>query len=64
MRRPLVAVVGDANLDSGYSTCDAERKTAAEAVGRALVDAGARVVTGGYVRLHPRGYMAACIQFL
>lgn len=48
-RRPLIAVAGDANLSAGHSEYDERRVAAAEALGCALVDAGARVVTGGKV---------------
>lgn len=46
-RRPLVAVIGDANLDAGRYPDDAFKKEVATRVGLALVDAGCRVVTGG-----------------
>lgn len=48
-RRALIAVVGDANLSAGNSDYDQERAATAEALGCALVDAGARVLTGGKV---------------
>jgi hypothetical protein len=41
-RRPLIAVIGDATLDSG-----SPKERLAEDIGRALVDAGYRVLTGG-----------------
>lgn len=41
-RRACIAVVGDARLEAGHP-----REALAEALGRALVDAGFRVVTGG-----------------
>jgi uncharacterized protein (TIGR00725 family) len=40
--RPCIAVVGDARL-----ACDDPRKELAESIGRGLVDAGYRVITGG-----------------
>lgn len=42
MRRPLVAVIGDARVEPG-----GPKDLLAEAVGRLLVDAGYRVLTGG-----------------
>lgn len=42
-----MAVIGDANLDAGRSPDDVLKKDIAVRVGRALVDAGCRVVTGG-----------------
>lgn len=42
-----MAVIGDANLDAGRSPDDALKKEIAVRVGRALVDAGCRVVSGG-----------------
>lgn len=41
-RRPLIAVIGDGDLDPGHP-----RIALAEDVGRALVDAGFRLLTGG-----------------
>lgn len=41
-RRPLIAVIGDATLEPG---CEKDRL--AEELGRALVDAGYRLLTGG-----------------
>jgi uncharacterized protein (TIGR00725 family) len=41
-RRSLIAVIGDAQLDSGSPV-----ETVVEDIGRALVDAGYRVLTGG-----------------
>lgn len=41
-RRPLIAVIGDANLEPG-----SVKERLAEDIGRALVDAGYRVLTGG-----------------
>jgi uncharacterized protein (TIGR00725 family) len=41
-RRPLVAVIGDSQLEPGSS-----KESLAEQVGRALVDGGYRVLTGG-----------------
>lgn len=51
-RRPLVAVIGDGTAARGTPTSDL-----AEEVGRALVDAGCRVLTGGL-----GGVMAAALS--
>lgn len=51
-RRPMVAVVGDSNLEPGD-----ERVQSARDVGRLLVDHGCRVVTGGL-----GGIMAAAME--
>jgi hypothetical protein len=51
--KPIVAVVGDANLTKNNSSFDRERAEAAEGVGRALIEAGARVLTGGKVKTLP-----------